>query len=1426
MKMTDCLLKGKRFFCREWAFIKLLHCLETRSTSKTCGTLVMGGPGSGKTALGCELIWPTSPGKQTVLKSRVLAYHFCQAHDANSLSVVTFIKNLVSQVSKSGLIKDFNSQVMSPHIQKIIDPVECEANADEAFKIAFLEPLHSSEPPEQTLMLWVDSIDESYLQLVSERGTCSQTIAELLAAHNANFPPWLLLVCSARKQSKAVTRMFTGFRKLSLDDLRKSHVVRDVQQYILCRLDAEDGLRQHLSRDTAEMLNQLHIKSNGCFLYLEKVLDGVAESFIMLREVREIPGTLNGLYLWLCQRLFIKKHVVKIHPLLNVLLASRTPMTCDELYECMLVKEADLTREEFDRRLKLMSRILTNGLNGEQIVFHHSFSEWLLDVKHCTQKYLCNASEGHGMIAMKQLKHGKELDAFGVQELALHLVRANFPEPIQFEHLVQMLLLSGASVEKCLYAGMPKDPKALKLLTDAGARSPAMEVSITSLESEPVEHIESDMDNMGVDEVDANGRTQIHTAAYRGDIQKVSALITQGASLEMQDRSGQTALTLAARQGHFAIVTALLNAGAFIDHADHEGWTALRSAAWAGHTKVVSILLDKGAYVDHADSEQRTALRAACWGGHEDIVRLLLEHNSDVNKTDHEGRTALIAAAYMGHVEIVEQLLNHGANIDHEDVDGRTALSVACLCVPASEGHEKVVSLLLERGAEVNHTDKDGSTPLLVAAYEGHPGVCDMLLEWDADPDHVDNKNRTPLWAATSMGHEEVVRQLLFWGAAVDHIDFEGRTVLCVAAAQGSESVVRQLLDRGLDEMHRDNSGWTPLHLAAYEGHLQICHMLLEQGAKPNEVDNDGRIALIQAAQEGHLEVTKRLVEAGSNVNHRSHDGKTPLRVAAIEGHAQVLEYLLAMGADIDYKDADGRTTLYVLALDGNLEMTKIFLDNGANIEGVDNEGRTALHVASWQGNADVVRALLKHGAVVNSIDNDQRTAVQSASWQGHEAVVKLLLESGAEVDHTCNQGATALCIAAQEGHEDVVRTLLSFHANPNHADQFGRTPYRVALKSNHTNVCKILEDFGAIVPTGAKSRSNSSTSSGDIKTNTPISGTKAVPVGSSGYIGSQGIDMIHPTSPESSSDRRKSYHSNNSSSKSSSIVTSSTNQSSQGGLGHVSRFDRECLTFTQQLQQCSMGKNRSRPISRVLSPVSEPQSPVHSPCGTPVIHRQAAYDQHNINILAPSPIKSSSSKQERISATINIITNPHADMMSSVEEPVWQRNPAHPANSHNFASATNSSSSSSSGSRQHHYQPDSISPASDHPARIIMGRASLGNKSPDMRLKRNGIVTNPKVLKPSASVNHTKYNSLSPDPELDTNLTSVSNGLGQNIMLNNHDHLLKRAVSAPSGHVPADSTKYPLVERISQESLANPRNKPVRPSGLPIKKINSPHFY
>lgn len=1329
----------------------------------------MGGPGCGKSAVCAELTWPTvSHGKQCLLNERLLAWHFCQAHDIESLSITNFINGLVQQLSDSNLISGYKNIICDPEIQCLLNPVECEKNPDLVFQQAVLEPLQTIEKPDRTVFMIVDSIDECYLQCLGEKTGISRTIAELLANHHHNFPSWLLLVCSARKQSKSVTRMFTGFRKISLDDLRKSHVVRDVQQYILCRLDQEERLRQHLSRDTAEMLNQLHIKSNGCFLYLERVLDGVAENFIMLREIKEIPGTLNGLYLWLCQRIFGRKQFTKIQPIINAILASNKPLNSKDLFDCVRTKNMELTEEEFIKQMKVMSKILIEGQNGCKILFHHSFAEWLLDVKHCTQKYLCSASEGHSMLALKATMSAGKLTPLEVQEMALHMLRSNFQDSLQYNNFVQWLMLSGADIETSLSVGIPKEQKVTKLLLDAGAKLPSDpdEAETASMHASMIEEIEKEVQpimDLSVSQVDSNGRTILHNAAYDGNVQLVKTAIANGADLEAVDKKKQTALILSSRQGHSEIVAILLASKVCVDHTDDDGWTALRSAAWGGHSGVVSLLLGAGAEVDRADSDKRTALRAAAWGGHEEIVLQLLEHQAEVNKADNDGRTALIAAAYMGHAEIVQDLLKYNADVNHEDRDGRTALSVAALCIRTSEGHEKVVGLLLENGAEVNHQDNDGMTPLLVAACEGHQDVCELLLECDADIDHADNNGRTPLLAAASMGHSKIVNQLLFWGCAVDTIDSEGRTVLSIAAAQGNVQVVQQLLDRGLDEMHRDNAGWSPLHMAAYEGHLEVCNCLIEHCAKVNEVDNEGRHPLILAAQEGHLNVVISLVENGSLVEHRSHDQKTAFRVAALESHKKIVDFLYTQGANFNYKDADGRSTVYMLALENKVELLKYLLELGADVEATDLEGRTALHISAWQGHTEIVSLLLKFGAQVNSVDNDNRTPLQSAAWQGHDKVVRILLENRANIDHTCNQGATALCIAAQEGHENSVRVLLQYQANPNHADQFGRTPIKVALKSGHSGICKLLEEHGATPMT--KSRSNSSTSSNETRpSSTSGSAHTAHATVTTGVIvnGNQ-LNSSPSESPDSTFDRRKSYASNNSS-KSSSNLTSSTSQSNQSA-----QVNHDCLTFTQQLQQCSMARHRGRPVSRILSPVSEPQSPLNSPNNiTPsievVVHNEqnklSPITERNLNIFTKSPVKFSNCKEKEISATINIITNPNADLS---DEPVWQLNPVH------FQSMKNDLEKLKLHQKSNAEQ-----------SNIIMGQSALEMRSPEMRRKRNGIVTNPKITKNVTANGH---------------FNKISNLHGEEKIINGHGPVI-------NGHGPSPSY-----------------TGPPRPNGLPLKK-------
>lgn len=71
-----------------------------------------------------------------------------------------------------------------------------------------LLPLLSCKAPSQSLFVLVDSVDEGCLS--GDRDQRSANIAELLAAHHELFPPWLLLVCSARRQNKHITKLFTG----------------------------------------------------------------------------------------------------------------------------------------------------------------------------------------------------------------------------------------------------------------------------------------------------------------------------------------------------------------------------------------------------------------------------------------------------------------------------------------------------------------------------------------------------------------------------------------------------------------------------------------------------------------------------------------------------------------------------------------------------------------------------------------------------------------------------------------------------------------------------------------------------------------------------------------------------------------------------------------------------------------------------------------------------------------------------------------------------------------------------------------------------------------------------------------------------------------------------------------------------------------
>lgn len=1053
--------------------------------------------------------------------------------------------------------------------------------------------------------------------------TCKKT--QHVAWKSFTIHLWTSPFCQSFITSNIFHLCFVGFRKLCLDDLRKPVAVRDVQHYILRRIDQEGTLRRQLTPETADMLNLLHIKSGGCFLFLECLLDGVASGLVGLREIRDIPGTLNGLYLWLCQRLFPRRLFAHVRPLLNIILASPQPLKLEEIFTAAQTRDPCLVHEDFQSQMRALRALIIDGPEGSKLLFHGSFAEWLTDVKYCTQKFLCSTKDGHLSLAMSLSLRAKSLNTDEVCQLGHHLLSSGIHSG-ESALLALWMVWTGvptlSSGGRDVFATVSQHPfstqtpvlvqtDVLQLLMKSGVypptcfpdSDPSVGVhcvgkgrAVVRRAMQREDSVRALLDSgVNVNRTDpSDGRTLLSAAAYTGLVDITALLLCHGADPSLSDNQGQTPLTLAARQGHVGVLQILLDwihdqgsdtVRTLLEHADSEGWTALRSSSFGGHNEAVKMLLEAGAEVEGCDPEGRTALRAAAWGGHEEILLTLLGHGAKVDSMDHEGRTPLIAAAYMGHKEAVEILLEAGAEVDLADGDGRTALSVAALCVPSAAGgsrHGEVVSLLLERGAEPEHKDKDGMTPLLLASYEGHEEVVELLLEAGADVDESAGAYPsaiTPLLAAASMGHAGTVNRLLFWGAVVDSIDGEGRTALCLAAAKGSVEVVRALLDRGLDENHKDDLGWTPLHTAACEGHKSICTVLTEQGsmARVGELDVEGRTPLILAAQEGHCSTVRLLLDRKSPIDHRGYDGHTALSEAALQGHREVVELLLRRGADTDVRDAEGRPLLYLLILEGSLDIATLLIEKGGvPLESRDAEGRTALHVAAWQGDLHGIELLLRHGADPNALDSEGRPPLHSVAWRGNLGAGRLLLRArGLNVDLTCKkQGATALSIATQEGHTEIVAMLLENGAEPDLVDHYGRSPVKVAGQRGHFNIVRLLESYGAkpflgLLPSLCETPGSSHSSI--LKTQVSICSVQGSGNGGPATSFTSSNSLSASCSPASTSER---FHS---------VPGSETSSSTCHSLATVQTVPADTLSFMQQIQQHSLPRCRSRPSTLPL---------------------------------------------------------------------------------------------------------------------------------------------------------------------------------------------------------------------------------------------------
>ena len=308
------------------------------------------------------------------------------------------------------------------------------------------------------------------------------------------------------------------------------------------------------------------------------------------------------------------------------------------------------------------------------------------------------------------------------------------------------------------------------------------------------------------------GCTALHKAAEHGHKDLIELLLKKGAAVDPLDDFDQTPLHVAAVTSakdiadilvahgadtsnvHIAAflgdmdeLKRLVQSGASPNAKDKKGHTPLRTALLGEQNGVIEYLLTHGADVNSKDNYGESLTACALWRDDRAAVELLVANGAKVS---------LHVAAYLGSLDKVDDFLEKDVNVNERT--GRKDLTPLHAAVVG--GQKKVVEFLITKGADVNAKDRGGYTPLFYAVWHNREEAAKLLLDKGADPNVRSVWNRTPLhWAVRQGGSKEMIELLVAKGADVN-LKRGDATALKMAKDNGHTEIVELLRKLGAKE--------------------------------------------------------------------------------------------------------------------------------------------------------------------------------------------------------------------------------------------------------------------------------------------------------------------------------------------------------------------------------------------------------------------------------------------------------------------------------------------------------------------------------------------------------------------------------------------------------------------------------------------------
>jgi ankyrin repeat protein len=238
-------------------------------------------------------------------------------------------------------------------------------------------------------------------------------------------------------------------------------------------------------------------------------------------------------------------------------------------------------------------------------------------------------------------------------------------------------------------------------------------------------------------EKDRQGRTTLHRAALRGDVQEIETQWDQGADIDaLEDQKGWTPLICSIEQNHPEAFKTLLAIGADPNKPDSIPWTPLHHSLSGPKDPIFAwtLINEPRIEVDKRDNAGRTPLFHAVVGGQAAFISLLVSKGADVNARDNEGRIALHFASLLQNLEVLEELLKSRTDINIKDNYGRTPLHWATM-----RNDPTTVAWLLQKGADPQLQDLENQTPLQYAEKNNITACIPLLQAPNGRPSESQN---------------------------------------------------------------------------------------------------------------------------------------------------------------------------------------------------------------------------------------------------------------------------------------------------------------------------------------------------------------------------------------------------------------------------------------------------------------------------------------------------------------------------------------------------------------------------------------------------------------------------------------------------------------------------------------------------------------